>query len=392
MGEKSAPWSVDVPFCRRGWRAGLNPGRSPPQETDGVHRPYPEKPRAAMHAGRWESQAKINVRLACRRSHAAPPAAACPPQKAADAAARPPRTRPPPPIQPQKLPVGEEFYNPGCFAPSLMSRGHWERGGYMRLPRGLHEARWEGGRLEDGVWERRAAVAHEGKPRGGTFRRAPAARAGPEEWPVEGRPLGARQGRGRWARAGRRCGGRLLPLRCAQLQLRELTAETRLRANAGPANEDRRHVGGWEARAEVARQPPVDGHPHRWVRSWAHTPEPLTFLFARRVHSLDLLRLSARWSKVSGNGGGCGGPVVSEELHRGRWEAQGADAARAAGGAPGSTAWTGAGRWEARVAAGQGPLPLPAQQGSAVHLTRLAPCAPAAVCADSCPGRRCSLR
>lgn len=29
-----------------------------------MHRPYPEKPRAAMHAGRWESQAQINVRAA----------------------------------------------------------------------------------------------------------------------------------------------------------------------------------------------------------------------------------------------------------------------------------------------------------------------------------------
>lgn len=26
-----------------------------------MHRPYPEKPRAALHAGRWESQAQINV-------------------------------------------------------------------------------------------------------------------------------------------------------------------------------------------------------------------------------------------------------------------------------------------------------------------------------------------
>lgn len=72
-----------------------------------------------------------------------------------------------------------------------MSRGHWERGGYMRLPKGLHEPKWVDGRLEEGVWERRAGVAHENKPRGGTFRRAPAARDGPEEWALECRPIGA---------------------------------------------------------------------------------------------------------------------------------------------------------------------------------------------------------
>ena len=123
--------------------------------------------------------------------------------------------------------------NHGHYA-QHMGRDKWEAGGYLKLPRGVHEPGWKEGCWDEGLWERRAAWAH-----------APTRPSDPQAGPRGQKPVGPKdesrvlagvwEARGQWHR----------------------DSEGNAPRDVGPLGHVRRgadrHDGRWQARADWGR-------------------------------------------------------------------------------------------------------------------------------------------